>query len=206
MTGPDIRGLLGVFLADGYLARSRGPVGGHVKATLLGGPHEQDFLGEKVAAIQAVVPTTAQVTTYRMPPSATGHRTTVLRFRFCSPLLDPVYNLLYPEGEREVTRPVLDVLGHQAAAWLWAEGFKEGNGSPYLRRVGALEEEARLISGWLEVLTGASSTVSGGPGSGGSAAAKPWLRFSPDAAARAKEALLPYAPASRRHLFEPGRP
>lgn len=209
LNAPDIRGLLGVFLADGHLTRSRsarasiknytGGAKGHIKATIHGGMNERAFLEEKAEEIRRIIPTEAKISTHQLQPSHTGHRTTVLRFRFSSPLLEPVYNLFYVEGEREITRPLLDVLGLQAAAWLWAEGFRDGPQGATLGRVGSLLDEARLISGWLEVLTGASSTI----GDSRPARKKPYLIFNQSEAERVKQALLPYAPASRRSVFLP---
>jgi hypothetical protein len=199
LNAPDIRGLLGVFLGDGFLSQSRSAVKGHIKATFHGGADEREFLEEKASEIKLVIPTQAKISTYQMRPSRTGHQTTVLRFRFSSPLLDPVYNLFYPDGFREITHPLLDILGLRAAAWLWAEGYRKGDKDHRLRRVGALRDEARLISGWLEFLTGAKSSVTGQ-----SSRILPQLSFSSKDAEIVKEALLPYAPISRKHLFLPG--
>lgn len=209
LNAPDIRGLLGIFLADGHLTRSRsaraslrnylGEAKGHIKATIHGGISERDFLEEKAEEIRRVIPTAAKISTHQLQPSRTGHRTTILRFRFSSPLLEPVYNLFYVDGEREITRPLLDVLGLQAAAWLWAEGFRNGSQGPTLRRVGTMRNEARLISGWLEVLTGAGSTI----GDSRPARKKPYLVFTPSEAERVKAALMPYAPSSRKAVFLP---
>lgn len=199
LNAPDIRGLLGVFLADGFLSRSKSAVRGHIKATFHGGIDEREFLEEKANEIKLVVPTQAKISAYRMRPSRTGHQTSVLRFRFSSPLLDPVYNLFYPDGFREITHPLLDVLGFKAAAWLWAEGYREGGEGHRLRRVGALKDEARLISGWLEFLTGAKSSVIDTQ-----SRRLPQLRFSDRDAGIVKASLLPYAPTSRKHLFLPG--
>jgi hypothetical protein len=93
----------------------------------------------------------------------------------------------------------LDILGLRAAAWLWAEGYRKGDKDHRLRRVGALRDEARLVSGWLEFLTGAKSSVTGQ-----SSRILPQLSFSSKDAEIVKEALLPYAPISRKHLFLPG--
>lgn len=213
MSAKDIRGLLGLLLADGYLTRSRSPSQAHITATIHGGDGEMSFLEEKVEEIRRVVPTRARISSYRTRRPGGGDGTPILRFRFSSPLLDPIYNLLYPEGEREITRPLLDVVGHEAAAWLWAEGARPPStpdAPTILRRVGAMEAEAKLISGWLEVLTGAPSSVlppGHRPGCSGSRALKsPRLVFDAAAAATLKGALLPYAPASRRHLFLPEEP
>lgn len=173
---------------------------GHIKATFHGGLDEREFLEEKAGEVRLIVPTEAKISTYRMRPSQTGHQTSVLRFRFSSPLLDPVYNLFYPDGFREITYPLLDVLGLKAAAWLWAEGCRRGSeGEGYrLRRVGTLKSEAQLISGWLEFLTGAKSSLADS-----SCRRLPQLVFNSEDAEIIKEALLPHAPASRKQRFLP---
>lgn len=195
----DVRGLLGLFLADGYLTYCHCPAKSYIKGTLSAGVHERAFLEEKVAEVQRFVPTQARITPYLTPRRESGKRTTVLRFRFSSGLLRPVYNLLYPYRERDVTRAALELLGGRAAAWLWAEGCRLGDDGATLKRVGSTTEEARLISGWLQVLTGAESTVL-------DQAVRPRLRFDREGTALVQAALLEYAPQSRRALFLPGQP
>jgi hypothetical protein len=190
-----VRGLLGLFLADGCLTSRRGPVSAYVKASFNAGVHERDFLEEKIAEIRSYIPTTAAIVPYQTPERHTGHRTTVLRYRVSSTLLRPVYNLLYPYRRRKVTRAVLELLGGRAAAWLWAEGARPQSGGFILRRVGATEDEARLISGWLELLTGASSELL-------DSQCKPRLWFDARQSALLRDSLRSYAPTSRHYLFE----
>lgn len=190
-----MRGLLGLFFADGCLISRKGPASTYVKASLYAGLHERDFLEEKVAEIRSFIPTDAAIVPYQTPERDSGNRTTVLRYRVSSTLLRPVYNLLYPYRRRRVTRAVLELLGGRAAAWLWAEGAKPAQGATVLRRVGSTEAEARLISGWLTLLTGAESTLL-------LDRTKPRLHFLPQQAQLLRQAIRPYAPASRLPLFE----
>lgn len=167
-----------------------------------GGANERDFLQEKADEIRRWVPTRAQIAPYFTGPRESGNTTTVLRFRFTSDVLFPIYNLLYPRGDREITRPVLEVLGGRAAAWLWAEGARDlGDQGWILRRVGQAEDEARLVSGWLEILTGAASAVVYPRAGERKNKGLPRLLFAPEHAARVRNTLASYAPASRQHLF-----
>lgn len=191
----DVRGLLGLLFADGSLTYHHGPTRDHVRATLNAGAGERDFLEEKVAEVREFIPTQARIIPYQTRERDSGNRTTVLRFRFTSGKLKPIYNLLYPSGEREITRPVLELLGGRAAAWLWAEGARIRSNGATLRRVGNLTDEARLISGWLQLITGAESEVT-------TDQIRPRLFFHPRQAQILQGALLPYAPTSRRHLFQ----
>lgn len=196
----EIRSILGLLLAGGYLTYCRGASKDYVRATLNAGLGHRDFLEEKVTEIRQFVPTKAEIKPYQTPIRDSGKRTTVLRFRFSSNALRPIYNLLYPYQEREITRAVLELLGGRAAAWLWAEGARLlSDGSAVLSHVGSLQEEAQLVRGWLQLLTGAESTVNKGPGS-----ARPRLHFGADDTRRLQGALRPYAPASRHHLFGEG--
>lgn len=196
-----VRGLLGVLLADGCLTRRKAPTRSYVIAAMHGSPKEQDFLDEKAAEVRLFVPTLAQVTPYRTRRRDSGNRTTVLRFRFTSGALLPIYNLLYPHGEREITRATLEILGGRAAAWLWAEGARLlDDGSVLLRRVGRWNDEARLISGWLELLTGAPSSIVY-PAANSSRNGMPRLFFEAGAVRRLQRKLVSYAPQSRRSLF-----
>ena len=101
---------------------------------------------------------------YSTAKRANGKQTTVLRFRASTNKLRPVYNLLYPAGERQITQPVLDILGAQAAAWCWAESAVLGKrGGAKLSRVGNTRAEAMRLNAWLELLTGARGEVKGLP-------------------------------------------
>jgi hypothetical protein len=193
----DVRLLLGVFLASGYLTKRKGPCKDHVEATLNGGIKDTAFLEEKITEIRQSVPTRATIQPYQTPKRESGNRTTVLRFRFKSPSLKLIYNLLYPDGEREITRAALSLLGGRAAAWLWAEGcLPQRNGSAILSHVGRFNDEAALISGWLELLTGASSCIT-------HSWRHPRLVFEPGDVELVFAALHPYAPQTREHLFRP---
>lgn len=195
MEAVDVRGLLGLLLADGSLVQYRSPGGGYVQLTLTAGIKESAFLEEKTAEIRVFMPTRAQIVPYKTAVRATGKTTTVLRFRVSTNKLRAVYNLLYPCGERKITSLVLEMLGGRAAAWLWAEGARpQSDGSFELKRVGNQPNEAALVRDWLGALTGASSVIL-------TDRTKPRLRFSPETAAGLRAALLDYAPISRKHLF-----
>lgn len=195
----DVRGLLALLLADGSLACYRSPAGGYVQLTLTSGLHESPFLEEKVAEFRQFIPTKAQIIHYRSSPRSNGKTTPCLRFRVSTARLRPIYNLLYPAGERLITATALGMLGAQAAAWLWAEGCRPvRDGAAELARVGASADEALLIQNWLCMLTGAESELS---------LLQSWrhrrprLVFQPEQSEKIRRALLPYAPLSRRHLF-----
>jgi hypothetical protein len=191
----DVRGLLGLLLADGSLVRYRSPSGGYVQLTLTAGAKESAFLEEKVAEFRQFLPTEAQIVPYKTTPRANGRSTLVLRFRVSTTKLRLIYNLLYPGGERRITSTALEMLGARAAAWLWAEGARVcRDGSVELTRVGGDEHEATLVQQWLATLTGAHSEVL-------AERVRPRLHFSHAEARKIRIALLDYAPLSRRYLF-----
>lgn len=195
MEPADVRGLLALLLADGSLVPYRSPGGGYVQLTLTAGLNESAFLEEKVAEFRHFIPTDAQIAHYTTTPRANGKTTMVLRFRVSTNKLRPIYNLLYPGGERTITRSALDLLGGTAAAWMWAEGARRQRDNSFqLARVGTTYEEAELIGQWLTMLTGADSRID-------EERVRPRLLFSAAQAAKIQEALLPYAPVSRKHLF-----
>lgn len=210
MEAADIKGLLGLLLVDGSLNQYSTPTSGYIQLTLTGGVTESAFLGEKVAEFRQFIPTKAEIVPYKTAarfsnrPNKHGvvdvgpRHTTVLRFRVSTNKLRPVYNLLYPEGNRQITSNVLDMLGAKAAAWTWAEGGRLGkDGSSELARCGTTPEEAFLISDWIYLLTGAESTLVESL-----IYLKPRLNFSAEATRKLQNALLPYAPTSRKHLFD----
>ena len=197
MDAQDVRGLLGLLLADGSLMPYRTPTGGHIQLTLTAGASESAFLAEKVAELRQFIPTEARIIPYTTTPRANGKTTTMLRFRVSSPKLRPVYNLLYPRGVRRITSTVLEMLGAPAAAWLWAEGARpQRNGAVQLARVGSRREEAELVAQWLGTLTGARSVLE-------ERRVRPRLHLAAPEAAKLAGALAPYAPPSRRFLFTP---
>ena len=210
MEAADIKGLLGLLLVDGSLNQYRTPRGGYVQLTLTGGVTEAAFLGEKVAEFRQFIPTKAEITPYQTAarfskkPNAQGvidrsqpRHTTVLRFRVSTNKLRPVYNLLYPDGSREITEAVLEMLGGQAAAWAWAEGGRlNEDGSSELARCGTTVEEAVRISHWLRTLTGAESELSENE-----VLTKPRLKFTSANTEKLQNNLRAYAPKSRKHLF-----
>jgi hypothetical protein len=211
----DIKGLLGLLLVDGSLNQYRTPRGGYVQLTLTGGVTEAGFLAEKVDEFRQFIPTKAEIVPYRTAPRYSKRRdkngvlnteepkhTVVLRFRVSTNKLRPVYNLLYPDGNREITQAVLDMLGAGAAAWTWAEGGRNNkDGSAELARCGTSQLEAERISKWLELLTGAKSTI---PPFGGELDefVKPRLAFDAENAKKLRQTLYPYAPITRRHVFD----
>lgn len=192
----EARGLLGVLAASGCLAPRRGPVKTCIRATLIDGAGNRDFFEEKVNEVRSFVDTSAEIRSYQTSERASGKRTTNLRFRFSSPALQLVYNLLYPNGEKEITRPMLDLLGGRGAAWYWAQHARPCRGGFVLSRVGHFPEEAALLGGWLELLTGGSSELELN-------GRRPALFFPAQEAAEVQEKLLCYAPQSRRWLFLP---
>lgn len=196
MDATDVRGLLGLLLGDGSLVPYRTPGGGYIQLTLTAGASESAFLEEKVDEFRTFIKTKAQIVPYRTTPRANGKTTPILRFRVSTNKLRPIYNLLYPIGERQITHTTLDLLGAQAAAWLWAEGVKIRQGqSALLGRVGSTSEETLLIASWLEMLTGAKSKLEDNY-------VKPRLSFSPEDSMKIQEALKQYAPHTRKHLFQ----
>ena len=196
MDATDVRGLLGLLLGDGSLVPYRTPGGGYIQLTLTAGASESAFLEEKVDEFRTFIKTKAQIVPYRTTPRANGKTTPILRFRVSTNKLRPIYNLLYPIGERQITHTTLDLLGAQAAAWLWAEGVKIRQGqSALLGRVGSTSEETLLIASWLEMLTGAKSKLEDNY-------VKPRLSFSPEDSVKIQEALKQYAPHTRKHLFQ----
>ena len=191
-----MRGVLGLLLVDGSLVEYRTPTGGYVQLTLTAGAHESAFLEEKVAEFRNFVPTKAEIVPYMTPARASGKRTEILRFRVSTTKLRPVFNLLYPCGEREITSAVLELLGAQALAWAWAEGGRlRDDGSADLVRCGAYLVEAERMSHWIASLTGAQSMVM-------TDRVRPRLHFEKQDARLLTSAIIDYAPASRRHLFE----
>tara|TARA_R100000152_G_C6635143_1_gene81508 strand:+ start:73 stop:489 length:417 start_codon:yes stop_codon:yes gene_type:complete len=104
--------------------------------------------------------------------------------------------LLYPIGDKQITQTALDLLGAQAAAWLWAEGAKiNKNGSSSLIRVGSTEEEATMVAQWLQMLVGASGKLDEDH-------VRPRIIFNSEQTKKLQEQLIPYAPKSRLHLFK----
>ena len=191
----DVRGLLGLLLPDGSLVPYRSPAGGYIQLTLTAGISESAFLEDKVAEFRQFISTSAEIIPYKTKPRANGKTTEVLRFRVSTNKLRPVYNLLYPGGDRQITQTALDLLGAKAAAWCWAEGARLArDGSSRLARVGSSADEGHMISAWIEVLTGARSELEG-------ELVKPRLRFDSDQTRKVQAALAPYAPPSRQHLF-----
>lgn len=191
----DVRGLLGLLLVDGSLVLYRSPSGGYIQLTITAGIRESAFLEDKVAEFRTFFPTTAQINTYKTPRRANGKQTQVLRFRCSTNKLRPVYNLLYPAGERQITQPVLDLLGAKAAAWCWAESADIGKrGGAKLTRVGNTLAEAMRLHAWLQVLTGAKGEVK-------LCRKRPQISYTPQEAVKVREALIQYAPPSRIHLF-----
>ena len=163
MEAADIKGLLGLLLVDGSLNQYHTPRGGYAQLVLTGGVTEAGFLAEKVDEFRQFIPTKADIVPYKTAPRFSKRRdkngivdaeqprqTTVLRFRVSTNKLRPVYNLLYPDGSREITQSVLDMLGAGAAAWTWAEGGRNNSdGSAELARCGTSRIEAERISAWL---------------------------------------------------------
>jgi len=191
----DVRGLLGLLLVDGSLVPYRCPGGGYIQMVLTAGTSESAFLEEKVAEFRVFLPTRAQIIPYRTATRSNGKSTPVLRFRVSTNRLRPIYNLLYPGGERVITSTALGLLGARAAAWLWAEGARpQRDGRCELARVGQSIGEATLLRDWLTMLTGAESTVD-------DRRRRPRLLFSAEQDQKIRSALLPYAPRSRQHLF-----
>lgn len=191
----DVRGLLGLLLVDGSLVLYRSPSGGYIQLTITAGIRESAFLEDKVTEFRTFFPTEAQINMYKTPRRANGKQTQVLRFRCSTNKLRPVYNLLYPAGERQITQPVLDLLGAKAAAWCWAESADIGKrGGAKLTRVGNTLAEAMRLQAWLQILTGAKGEVK-------LCRKRPQISYTPEETRKVREALIQYAPPSRIHLF-----
>lgn len=191
-----VRGLLGLLFACGRLERIRGPIRSRYRAVFEGGEGETEFMEEKRSEFCRYFPSRATVRPYRTSVRESGRRTTVLRLRILSPRLQPLFNLLYPYGQQRITRAALELLGGRAAAWLWAQGARQVEDGFELSRVGATEAEAKLVAGWLSMLSGAEAEPT-------LLYQKPRLHLQPGQAALLQGLLLPYAPVSRRHLFLP---
>ena len=192
----DVRGLLGLLLADGNLMPYRAPAGGFIQLTLTAGANESAFLAEKAEEVRRYIPTKARIVPYKTRPRASGASSEILRFRVSSNRLRPIYNMLYPSGERRITQSVLDLLGARAAAWLWAEGARpRKDGGAYLARVGSSLDEAAMVCRWLSMLTGGESSIDDN-------LVRPRLYFQPPEASKVRQALRPYAPTTRQHLFQ----
>ena len=195
MDAADVRGLLGLLVGDGSLVPYRTPSGGYIQLTLTAGASESAFLEEKVEEFKQFIFTRAKIVPYKTKPRNSGKSTQILRFRVSTNKLRPVYNLLYPIGDKQLTRTTLDLLGAQAAAWLWAEGARPNkDGSVLLGRVGQTFEESQLIGNWLTMLTGAEGSID-------EDYVRPRIRFDPEQSQKIKEVLRGYAPKSRIHLF-----
>tara|TARA_Y100000589_G_scaffold307556_1_gene323356 strand:+ start:335 stop:952 length:618 start_codon:yes stop_codon:yes gene_type:complete len=164
--------------------------------TLTAGVKSSAFLEDKVNEFRQFFPTKAQIAPYKGSPRDNGKRTTVLRFRVSTNKLRPVYNLLYPAGERTITQPALDLLGAKAAAWCWAEGARINprTQEAQLTRVGNTWAEASRLQSWLAMLTGATSELK-------EYRRKPRLFYNGPEAAKIRQSLIEYAPQSRIHLF-----
>ena len=191
----DVRGLLGLLLTDGSLVPYRTPGGGYIQLTLTAGGEQSASLEEKVTEVRQLRPAKAVITPYKSAPRANGRQTSVLRFRVSTNKLRPVYNLLYPCGERLINQTALDLLGASAAAWCWAQGARVHNDmSSELSRVGNTYVEGARLQAWFEMLTGAVSDLR-------DHRQKPRLYFKPEETEKVQRALLSYAPNSRLHLF-----
>ena len=196
MEAADVRGLLGLLIADGSLVPYRTPSGGYVQLTLTAGLSENAFLEEKVEEFKQFIFTRAKIVPYKTKPRLNGKRTSILRFRVSTNKLRPIFNLLYPVGERQITKLALDLLGAQAAAWLWAEGAKiHEDGSSSLVRVGTTEDEALMIAQWLQMLVGATGKLDENH-------VRPRIVFDSEQTQNLQKQLIPYAPKSRSHLFK----
>ena len=191
----DVRGVLGLLLVDGSLVSYRTPSGGYVQLTITAGANSSAYLEEKVKEFRQFIPTDAKIVHYKTRARSNGKTTPIMRFRASTNKLRPIYNLLYPSGEKMITQTAIDLLGAQAAAWCWAEGAQPNvDGSVLLTRVGATVPEAQLLSSWFEMLTGATSKIK-------EHYPRPRLTFSKTNAKKMRQALSNYAPHSRKHLF-----
>ena len=196
MEATDVRGILGLLIADGSLVSYRTPSGGYIQLTLVAGASESAFLEEKVQEFNQFIFTKAKIVPYKTKARSSGNSTPILRFRVSTNKLRPVYNLLYPLGERQITQTTLDLLGANAASWLWAEGAKViKDGSSLLSRIGSSFEEAHMIHGWLQMLIGAEGTIDENY-------VRPRLCFDTENTRKIQNQLIKYAPQSRLHLFK----
>lgn len=200
MEATALRGLINLCVATGNLSRYPSPSGGFSQLTLTGSKNTAAYFDDKVTEVRRFISSGAQVTPYsRLSANRDRYIAQALRYRISSSKLEPVYNLLYPNGFKEITSPVLEMCGARAAAWFWAEGAKiNKDGSVHLKRVGLDYTEAELVSEWLRfLLMGVESEVS-------DQYSRPRLIFTPENARKAAARIKPYAPISRIHLFELG--
>lgn len=196
MEATDVRGILGLLIADGSLVSYRTPSGGYIQLTLVAGASESAFLEEKVQEFNQFIFTKAKIVPYKTKARSSGNSTPILRFRVSTNKLRPVYNLLYPLGERQITQTTLDLLGANAASWLWAEGAKvTKDGSSLLSRIGSSFEEAHMIHSWLQMLIGAEGIIDENY-------VRPRLCFDTENTRKIQNQLIKYAPQSRLHLFK----
>ena len=192
----DVRGLLSLLLTDGSLVSYRTPGGGYIQLTLTAGINQSAFLEDKVREFKEFLPSRAVITPYKSSPRANGRQTSVLRFRVSTNKLRPVYNLLYPGGERLINQTALDLLGASAAAWCWAQGAHiQPDMSAELSRVGRTYMEGARMQAWISMLTGAQPVL-------GEHRQHPRLYFAPSETVKVQDALIQYAPPSRIHLFK----
>jgi hypothetical protein len=192
----DVRGLLSLLLTDGSLVSYRTPGGGYIQLTLTAGINQSAFLDDKVREFKEFLPSKAKITPYKSSPRANGRQTSVLRFRVSTNKLRPVYNLLYPGGERLINQIALDLLGASAAAWCWAQGAHiRPDMSAELSRVGKTYMEGARMQAWISMLTGAQPVL-------GEHRQHPRLYFTPSETLKVQTALIQYAPPSRIHLFK----
>lgn len=192
-----LKDLLGLLLVNGSMRPYSTPSGGYIQLTLVANEKSKPLLDDKIALIRHHVPTFAGITQTSTRRSD-GSSLKSFRFRVSTNRLRPLYNLLYPGGEREITRNALEMLGGAAAAWVWAEGARprtgRHKGETILKHVGSTKYEACLVGGWIELLTGAESTLT--------ETRRPQLLFEEDQCQKIREVLLPYAPPSRQSLFQ----
>jgi len=202
MDNDQLEILVGLIFASGRLERRPQQDHWGYCAVFSGSPGAEDFMEEKLSEFKKAIPTNAGIHSYvayrsQREPHEGGVRSTqsrALRFRIRSPQLEIAWNLLYPNGFKEVTPVLLEMLSQRAAAWHWAENALPHRYGIQLKRVGETREEAELVRLWIKSMTGAHGTVV-------RETKDPRIIFEGPEEAQIRHALAPYAPFTRRSKF-----
>ena len=132
----------------------RSPSGGYIQMTITAGLSGIGISRGKSQRIQVFFPyACAEIAPYSTAKSANGKQTTVLRFRASTNKLRPLYNLLYPAGERQITQPVLDILEPRPPPGAGPRALgSEDVVEPNFHGLG-IHEQAMRLNNWFELLT-----------------------------------------------------
>lgn len=192
--------LLGLIFAAGRIERYSQKGHWGYAAIFTGRLDEEDFMQEKLDEFRKAIPAKVRILPYRANRGSSkgdGVRSTGTRrsrFRVRSPKLEIAWNLLYPNGYRQVTQVLLSMLSQRAAAWLWAENAKPHRYGTQLKRVGETRTQAEMTQLWLRGLTGAQGSII-------QETRQPRILFEGPEETLVQQALAPYAPFSQRAKF-----